>query len=104
MQVTYRRMRPEDETAVFTLRMTTWGAPSLEYVREGAYLDPKHHDRTFVAFAEDGTLLSTTRYVLREVLDASGQPQKVGCVVSVTTIEAARRQGHGRKLMQMTIE
>ncbi|MFL5732372.1 MAG: GNAT family N-acetyltransferase [Chloroflexia bacterium] len=102
--VTYRRMHIEDEDAVFALRMATWGAPSLDYVREGAYQDPKHLDRTFVAFGEDGTLLSTTRYVVRQIRDAAGEPQKVGCVASVVTIDAARRQGHGHKLMGLTIE
>jgi len=104
MEVTYRKMRFEDEEAVFALRMQMWGAPSIEYVRQGAYLDPKHLDRTFVAFGEDGTLLSTTRYVHREIRGAAGDPQKVGCVASVATIDSARRQGHGRRLMQMTIE
>lgn len=104
MEVTYRKMRSEDEEAVFALRMQMWRAPSIEFVRQGAYLDPKHLDRTFVAFGEDGTLLSTTRYVVREIRGAAGDPQKVGCVASVATIDSARRQGHSRRLMQMTIE
>jgi GNAT superfamily N-acetyltransferase len=97
-------MRLTDEDAVFDLRMRTWGAPSIEYVRQGARLDPLYLDHTFVALASDGTLLSTVRYWLRQVRDASGTPQQVGCVASVTTIESARRQGHARKLMQLAIE
>ncbi|HKP51058.1 MAG TPA: GNAT family N-acetyltransferase [Chloroflexia bacterium] len=104
MEVEYRKMRLADEDAVFDLRMRTWGAPSIEYVRQGARLDPLYLDHTLVAFAADGTLLSTVRYWLRQVRDATGVPQQVGCVASVTTIESARRQGHARKLMQLAIE
>jgi GNAT superfamily N-acetyltransferase len=97
-------MRREDEDAVFGLRMAMWGAPNIEYVREGARLDPRYLDRTFAAVGPDGTALSTVRYWLREVRDASGTPQQVGCVASVVTRESARRQGHARRLMQMAIE
>jgi predicted N-acetyltransferase YhbS len=102
--VEYRKMRLEDEEAVFGLRMQTWGAPSVEYVRQGAYLDPQYLEHTFVAIDSDGQLLSTIRYWLREIRDGSGTPQRVGCVASVVTIESARRQGHGRRLVQLGLE
>jgi GNAT superfamily N-acetyltransferase len=104
MDVEYRNMRREDEEAVFRLRMQTWGAPSIEYARQGAYLDPQYLDHTFVAMDREDNLLATVRYVPRNIRDARGIPRPVGCVASVVTIESARRQGHGRKLMQMAIE
>jgi GNAT superfamily N-acetyltransferase len=104
MAVEYREMRAEDEHAVFDLRMRTWDAPSIEYVRAGALLDPRYLEHTFVAFDFDGTLLSTVRYWLRHIRDAKGTPRLVGCVASVVTIEKARRQGHARKLMQLAID
>lgn len=104
MAVEYRKMRAEDEHAVFDLRMRTWDAPSIEYVRAGALLDPRYLEHTFVALDSDGTLLSTVRYWLWHIRDAKGTPRLVGCVASVVTIESARRQGHARKLMQLAIE
>jgi len=97
-------MRLTDEDAVFDLRMRTWGAPNIEYVRQGARLDPLYLDHTFVALASDGTLLSTVRYWLRQLRGVKGTPKQVGCVASVTTSESVRRQGHARKLMQLAIE
>src|SRR5204863_1056846 len=55
------------------------------------------------AVDQDGGLLSTVRYWLRDIRDALGVPQRVGCVASVATIESARRQGHARILMRMAI-
>ena len=104
MAVEYRKMRIEDEDAVFGLRLRTWNAPSIDYVRAGAYLDPRYLDHTFVAIDTDGTLLSTVRYWLRHIRDAAGTPRLVGCVASVVTIESARRQGHARELMELAIE
>jgi GNAT superfamily N-acetyltransferase len=104
MSVEYRKMRLEDEDAVFGLRMSMWGAPSIEYVRQGAHLDPQYLDHTFVAVSADGGLLSTIRYWLREIRDTSGTPQRVGCVASVATVESARREGHARRLMQLGID
>lgn len=104
MSVTYRNILPEDEDAVFGLRMHTWGAPNIAYVRRNAYSDPLYLQRTFAAFSPDGTLLSTVGYWLRHVRDANGTPRRVGCVVSVVTIEAARRRGHARKLMQLALD
>src|SRR5688572_13863128 len=104
MAVEYRQMRPADEDAVFDLRMRMWNAPSRDYVRQGALLDPRYLDHTFVAVAEDGSLLSTVRYWLRHLRDAEGAPRLVGCVASVATVEGARRQGHARELMQLAIE
>ena len=104
MEVEYRKMRLEDEDAVFQLRMQTWGAPSIEYVRAGARLDPLYLEHTFVAVEAAGNLLSTVRYWLRDIRDANGTPQRVGCVASVVTVESARRQGHARELMQLAIE
>ena len=103
MPVTYRRMLPEDEEAVFQLRMRTWGHPSIEHIRQSAYSDPLYLQHTYAALAPDGALLSTVRYWLRHIRDASGTPRLVGCVASVVTIEAARRQGHARKLMHLAI-
>jgi GNAT superfamily N-acetyltransferase len=104
MSVSYRNMLPEDEDAVFGLRMHTWGAPDIDYVRRNACSDPLYLQHTFVAFAPDGTLLSTAGYWLRHIRDARGTPRRVGCVASVITIEAARRQGHARKLMQLALD
>src|SRR3954470_22640039 len=104
MSVDYRKMRLEDEDAVFALRMRMWRAPSIEYVREGARLDPRYLDHTFVAMDEAGTLLSTVRFWVRQIRNASGVPECVGCVASVATIESARRQGHARRLMLLAIK
>lgn len=104
MPVAYRKMQIEDEDAVFGLRMRTWGAPDIEYVRQGARSDPDYLRHTFVAIDAGGNLLSTVRYWVRTIRDASGTPQPVGCVASVVTVETARRQGHARKLMQLAIE
>src|SRR5688500_1514748 len=97
-------MLPEDEDAVFALRMRTWGAPNIEYVRRNAYSDPLYLQHIFVAFSPDGTLLSTVGYWLRHIRDARGTPRLVGCVASVITIEVARRQGYARKLMQLALD
>lgn len=94
-------MLHEDEDAVFGLRMSTWGAPDIDYVRRNAYTDPLYLQHTFVALDPDNTLLSTVSYRIQRIRDASGTPRKVGCVASVTTIESARRQGHASKLMQL---
>lgn len=104
MPTEYRKMRLDDEDQVFAIRMNTWRAPSIEHVRQVARLDPHYLDHTFVAIAGDGTVVSTARYWLRQIRDAEGTPQKVGCVASVTTVESARRQGHGHKLMKLVIE
>src|SRR6266545_3450704 len=98
MPVTYRKMRLEDEDSVFDLRMRMWGAPTREYVRAGARLDPNYLDRTFVAVEEDGTLLSTVRYWLRDLRDANGVPRQVVFFKGAATIESARRQGHAHRL------
>jgi GNAT superfamily N-acetyltransferase len=103
MLATYRNMLPEDEEAVFTLRMRTWGHPSIEHVRRSAYSDPRYLQHTFMALAPDGTLLATVRYWLRRIRDASGASRLVGCVASVVTIAAARRQGHAGRLMQLAL-
>jgi len=104
MPITYRSIRPEDEEAVFGLRMRTWGSPDIEYVRRNAYSDPLYAKHIFGAFAPDGTLLSTVGYWLRSIRDAGGIPRLVGCVASVVTIEEARRQGHAHILMQMAFD
>jgi predicted N-acetyltransferase YhbS len=104
MPVLYRNMLPEDEDAVFDLRMKTWGGASREWVRQGAYLDPQYSKHTFVAVDEGGPLLATVRYWPRHLRDASGRPLPVGCVASVVTVETARRQGHASKLMRMTLD
>src|SRR4051794_8291862 len=104
MTVDYRNMHLEDEDAVFALRMRMWNAPSIEHVRQGARLDPRYLDHSFVAVDEAGTLLSSVRFWLRQIRNASSVPEQVGCVASVATIESARRQGHARKLMQLAIE
>lgn len=104
MAVEYRNMLPEDEDAVFDLRIRMWGGPSREYARQGAYLDPLFSRHTFVAVDEHQTLLSCLRYYPRDIRDSQGMPQKVSCVASVVTIEAARRQGHAQKLMQLALE
>ena len=49
MRVEYRNMLPEDEDAVFDLRLQMWGGPSREYARQGAYLDPLYSQHTFLA-------------------------------------------------------
>lgn len=104
MLTTYRQMLPEDEDAIFGLRMVTWGAPDINYVRQHAYTDPLYLQHTFGAFAPDGTLLSTVSYRIREIRDAEGAPRAVGCVASVTTIESARRQGHAANLMRLALD
>src|SRR2546423_13852294 len=78
MAVEYRNMRPEDEDVVFDLRMQMWGWQTREQVRRSAYLDPLYLRHTFIALDGDGRLLSSLRYWLRDIRDASGTPRPVG--------------------------
>jgi GNAT superfamily N-acetyltransferase len=97
--VTYRQMRAEDEDAVFDLWLTTWADSDEAVERQTLHSDPDYLSRTYIAVGEDGQVLSTAHYWVREMCDAVGMPRRVGCVSHVSTHHTARRQGHARTLM-----
>jgi ribosomal protein S18 acetylase RimI-like enzyme len=99
--VTYRQMRPEDEDAVFALWMATWTDSDEALERQTLHTDPDYTSRTYIAVGEDGQVLSTVHYWVREMCGAVGTPRRVGCVSHVSTHHIARRQGHARTLMSM---
>ena len=97
--VTYRQMRLEDEDAVFDLWLATWGEADRAVEQRVLHTDPDYLSRTHIAVGEDGQVLSTAHYWVREMCDAVGTPRRVGCVSHVSTHHTARRQGHARTLM-----
>ena len=77
---TYRQMRPEDEDAVFDLWLSTWGEADRAVEQRVLHTDPDYLSRTHIAVGEDGQVLSTAHYWVREMCDAAGTPRRVGCL------------------------
>ena len=106
MPVSYRRMHADEETAAVNLWMRaleTTAAEALLTFRD--FRDnPQRFDQSVVAVTDDGTLLATVCYWLREVRDTAGQPSRIGHLYHVATDPNARRQGHASQLLDQTIQ
>jgi len=103
MAMTYRRMQPDEEHAVLSLWSEVFDI-SYEQERRRFVSDPQRFDRTFVAVAPDGGVLSTAHYFNSLRRDADGAPRLVGHVDPVATRPDAQRQGHASRLLELTIE
>jgi GNAT superfamily N-acetyltransferase len=104
MSIEYRAMYPEEEDAALDLWAEVLGDDRAALKRTFVYNDRHRFEHHFVAATPDGRLLSTVGYWLRDVRDASGASRRVGHVIHVATREAARRQGHAGRLLEMAIE
>jgi ribosomal protein S18 acetylase RimI-like enzyme len=106
MPVVYRPMRPDEEAAALTLWMDvleTDADEALSTFRD-FHDDPQRFDQSYVAVADDGMLLATVCYWLRDVRDTTGQPVRIGHLYHVATHPTARRQGHAGQLLDHTIQ
>lgn len=102
----YRPMRPDEEAAALTLWMDvleTGADEALDTFRD-FHDNPQRFAQSYVAVAEDGTLLATVCYWVREVRDTIGQPVRIGHLYHVATHPTARRQGHAGQLLDHTIQ
>jgi GNAT superfamily N-acetyltransferase len=104
MSIEYRAMYPEEEDAALDLWAEVLSDDRAALKRLFVYNDRHRFEHHFVAAAPDGRLLSTVGYWLRDVRDASGVARRVGQVINVATREAARRQGHAGRLLELVIE
>jgi ribosomal protein S18 acetylase RimI-like enzyme len=105
MPVVYRSMRPDEETAALTLWMDvleTDADEALSTFRD-FHDNPQRFDQSCVAVADDGTLLATVCYWVRDVRGTTGEPVRIGHLYHIATHPAARRQGHAGHLLEMTI-
>ncbi|MGA7732914.1 MAG: GNAT family N-acetyltransferase [Chloroflexia bacterium] len=97
-------MRADDLEPALDMWIEAWGGSDRDFARRELMHDPNYTGHTLVALGAPGEVLSAAHYWVREVRDAEGKPRKVGCVSHVATRESARRQGHARRLMRMTID
>jgi GNAT superfamily N-acetyltransferase len=97
-------MAEEDHAQVIPLWMATWGYTDPKYLTRRIGVDPRYLEHTLVASSPDGEILATVHYWLFDLRDAKGNPCRVGCVSNVVTKEAARRQGHARRLMELALD
>lgn len=102
--VEYRNMRDDDLDQVIALWMKTWGYSDAEFAIRRIKVDPGYLEHTLLALSPAGKLLATVHYWLFDLRDHEGKPRRVGCVSHVVTVEAARRQGHAHRLMEMALE
>lgn len=106
MPVSYRPMHPDEEDAALNLWMHV-----LEATADEALLtfrdfrdNPQRFDQSVVAVMDDGTLLATVCYWLREIRDTTGQPSQIAHLYHVATDPDARRQGYASQLLDQTIQ
>jgi ribosomal protein S18 acetylase RimI-like enzyme len=66
--------------------------------------NPQRFAQSYVAVADEGTLLATVCYWVRDVRGTSGQPVRIGHLYHVATHPAARRQGHAGRILDHTIQ
>jgi ribosomal protein S18 acetylase RimI-like enzyme len=106
MPVVYRPMRPDEEAAALTLWIDVLETDADEAL--GTFRDfrdnPQRFDQSYVAVADDGTLLATVCYWVRDVRGTSGQLVHIGHLYHIATHPAARRQGHAGQLLDHTIQ
>ncbi|MBA3946799.1 MAG: GNAT family N-acetyltransferase [Herpetosiphonaceae bacterium] len=103
MSTTYRLMQSNEEVAVLTLWSEVFNVP-YHYEQARFRSDPLAHTRTYVAVAEDGTVLSTLHYLVSLRRDVDGTPRRVGEVDPVATRAEARRQGHAGRLIELALD
>src|SRR5690348_11839704 len=60
---------------------------------------PQGFDQTHVALTDDGQILATVCYWLRDVRDTAAAPVRIGHLFHVATEPTARRQGHASRLL-----
>ena len=98
--IDYRAVHPDEENAALDLWIATLPVPP-ERLRYEYHLDPKQHERTFVAVDAGGEVVSALAYVRRDLGDAAGNPRPVGCVCLLATRESARGRGHAARLLDL---
>ncbi|HEX8682528.1 MAG TPA: GNAT family N-acetyltransferase [Ardenticatenaceae bacterium] len=102
--VQYRLAQPEDEEALLDLWVAANPGTTREAWRRDYHRVPALRERVHVAIAPGGSLLAAAAFWPREVRDARGAALKVGDLSHVATRPEARRQGHARRLVELTIE
>jgi GNAT superfamily N-acetyltransferase len=100
--VNYRLMRAQEQRAVSRLVGEVFGT-SLAYQEARFASDPAAPRHTYVAIAEDGTLLSTLHYLVSRRRDTTGTPRRVGEVDSVTTLPNERGRGYASRLLELAL-
>ena len=105
MTATYRRLNPEELPALIDLRATALGTSpaEVELVLNDFGQEPDPSQRTLVAVGEDGALLATVGYWLRERRGLDGTPQRVGHLYGVATRSDVRRHGHASRLLEHAV-
>jgi predicted N-acetyltransferase YhbS len=101
--VVYRQLRPEDEAGVRELWAEVFGDDPEELGRAWRAAEQEYPAHTLVAVGPDDTLLGAARYTVRHLRDRAGRPRRVGHLQELAVRAAARRQGHGRRLLQETV-
>src|SRR5579864_8144338 len=99
MTVEYRRLRADEVDAAADLWVNEHQDPNLEGAQHQAWRRqfrtlPDLLSHTWVAVADDGTLLSIGRYLRVWIHDADGVPQRAGRLSHVFTRNSVRRRGH----------
>jgi GNAT superfamily N-acetyltransferase len=99
-----RLPRAADEPAILDLWAAVFGEDRDELRRACRAADPAWLERTRIAVAADGRLLGAASYSVRRLRDAAGRPRRVGHLGYLAVRAEARGQGHGRRLLEATLD
>lgn len=106
MSVQYRLMRLEDEDRA--IRLWTQALETGEDEARDTFRDfqdsPQRFGQAHVAVADDGQILATVCYWLRDVRGPAGAPMRIGHLFHVATAPGARGQGHATRLLADSIQ
>jgi ribosomal protein S18 acetylase RimI-like enzyme len=105
MSIQYRLLRPQEEDRAVAFWMHVLETDDIEArqtFRDFSDL-PQRFNHAHIAIAEDGQIVATVCYWLREVRDTTGAAVPVGHLFHVATEPTARRQGHASRLLADTV-
>jgi N-acetylglutamate synthase-like GNAT family acetyltransferase len=101
LDIEFRKAKQEDSASLYAswllaFGLTDWMVPAYEQ-------DDGRFGRTFVA-VQDGQVRSAVYYLIRQLRNAAGDAEPVGCLANVASRPEARGQGWIRRLLQDAVD
>jgi ribosomal protein S18 acetylase RimI-like enzyme len=101
MPVQYRLLHPNEESraVAFWMRTLEMNADEARQTFRDFHDAPQRFKQTHVAIADDGEILATVCYWLRDVRASTSAAVHIGHLFHVATEPTARRRGHATRLL-----